>query len=118
MTEAQNQKENGARFVAPNIGGSEKDNDAEKAESSVRDQSEESDETTQTEIDLIEQPQDASQGTPDSNVAGNQVDREPYDVYKENGHYFVDWEKPDVALVFTGMTNGYIEPCGCAGMDR
>ena len=118
MTEAQNQKENGARFVAPNIGGSEKDNDAEKAESSVRDQSEESDETTQTEIDLIEQPQDASQETPDSNVADNQVDREPYDVYKENGRYFVDWEKPDVALVFTGMTNGYIEPCGCAGMDR
>lgn len=44
--------------------------------------------------------------------------REPYDVYKENGHYFVDWEKPELALVFTGMTNGYIEPCGCAGMDR
>ncbi|MDO5308958.1 MAG: multiheme c-type cytochrome [Planctomycetia bacterium] len=42
----------------------------------------------------------------------------PYDVYKENGHYFVDWEKPDVAIVFTGLTNGYIEPCGCAGMDR
>lgn len=52
------------------------------------------------------------------NPFGNQVEREPYDVYKENGHYFVDWEKPDVALVFTGMTNGYIEPCGCAGMER
>ncbi len=46
------------------------------------------------------------------------VAREPYDVYKENGHYFVDWETPDLALVFTGMTNGYIEPCGCAGMER
>ena len=42
----------------------------------------------------------------------------PYDVFKENGHYFVDWDDPDVVLVFTGMTNGYIEPCGCAGMDR
>ena len=52
------------------------------------------------------------------NSSGNAVEREPYDVYKENGHYFVDWEKPDLALVFTGMTNGYIEPCGCAGMER
>ena len=42
----------------------------------------------------------------------------PYDIYKENGYYFVDWEKPEIVLVFTGMTNGYIEPCGCAGMDR
>ena len=52
------------------------------------------------------------------NSSGNEVEREPYDVYKENGRYFVDWDKPDVALVFTGMTNGYIEPCGCAGMER
>ena len=52
------------------------------------------------------------------NPSGNSVEREPYDVYKENGRYFVDWKKPDLALVFTGMTNGYIEPCGCAGMER
>ncbi len=45
-------------------------------------------------------------------------EKEPYDVYKENGRYFVGWEKPELAIVFTGMTNGYIEPCGCAGMDR
>ena len=51
-------------------------------------------------------------------LTDGKVDREPYDVYKENGQYFVDWEKPELALVFTGMTNGYIEPCGCAGMER
>lgn len=50
--------------------------------------------------------------------ADNSVERAPYDPIKENGEYFKGWEKPDVALVFTGMTNGYIEPCGCAGMDR
>lgn len=56
---------------------------------------------------------------PSQTTAENgRVDKEPYDIYKENGHYFVDWEKPDVALIFTGMTNGYIEPCGCAGMER
>ncbi|MBQ5790605.1 MAG: hypothetical protein IIW01_09975, partial [Thermoguttaceae bacterium] len=50
--------------------------------------------------------------------SANHVERAPYDPIKENGEYFVGWEKPQVALVFTGLTNGYIEPCGCAGMDR
>ena len=52
------------------------------------------------------------------NADSNHVERAPYDPIKENGEYFVGWEKPQVALVFTGLTNGYIEPCGCAGMDR
>ena len=42
----------------------------------------------------------------------------PYDPVQENGLYFVDWEKPDMALVLTGLLEGYIEPCGCAGMER
>ncbi len=53
-----------------------------------------------------------------TNADSNHVERAPYDPIKENGEYFVGWEKPQVALVFTGLTNGYIEPCGCAGMDR
>ena len=28
------------------------------------------------------------------------------------------WPKPKVAMVITGMEEGYIEPCGCAGLDR
>ena len=43
---------------------------------------------------------------------------EPYDPIKENGTYFDGWETPDVAIVLTGLLDGYIEPCGCAGMDR
>ncbi len=31
---------------------------------------------------------------------------------------FVDWGKPKLALVFTGREDGYIEPCGCAGLDH
>lgn len=31
---------------------------------------------------------------------------------------FADWPKPKVLLVFTGFMNGYVEPCGCAGMDQ
>lgn len=29
---------------------------------------------------------------------------------------FSGWSKPDAALVLTGRQNGYIEPCGCAGL--
>lgn len=29
---------------------------------------------------------------------------------------FAGWTKPDAALVLTGRQNGYIEPCGCAGL--
>jgi hypothetical protein len=42
----------------------------------------------------------------------------PYDYSKENGVYFKDWPKPRLALVITGQQQGYLEPCGCAGMDR
>ncbi len=29
-----------------------------------------------------------------------------------------DWPKPDVAIVFTGEQIGYLEPCGCAGLEN
>lgn len=29
-----------------------------------------------------------------------------------------DWEKPDIALFVTGRLHGYIEPCGCTGLDK
>lgn len=41
-----------------------------------------------------------------------------FDPIKENGPIFVDWPKPKVALVITGRQDGYLEPCGCAGLDR
>lgn len=31
---------------------------------------------------------------------------------------FANWPKPAVALVLTGQMMGYIEPCGCTGLDR
>jgi hypothetical protein len=42
----------------------------------------------------------------------------PFDPIKENGPIFVGWSKPKLALVITGMESGYLEPCGCAGLDR
>lgn len=40
------------------------------------------------------------------------------DPVKVNGPIFVDWPKPDLALVFSGELDGYLEPCGCAGLDN
>jgi len=31
---------------------------------------------------------------------------------------FQGWGKPDVVLLITGRQHGYIEPCGCSGLDR
>lgn len=40
------------------------------------------------------------------------------DALKKNGPIFVDWPQPELALVFSGDMDGYIEPCGCAGLDN
>lgn len=44
--------------------------------------------------------------------------RDKVDPVEANGPIFVDWPKPDVALVFTGEQDGYLEPCGCAGLEN
>ncbi|HLA84491.1 MAG TPA: multiheme c-type cytochrome, partial [Thermoguttaceae bacterium] len=43
---------------------------------------------------------------------------EPFDPIKENGPIFVDWPKPRLAIVITGREDGYLEPCGCAGLEK
>ena len=40
------------------------------------------------------------------------------DPIKTNGPVFEDWEKPDAAILFTGEQIGYLEPCGCAGLEN
>jgi hypothetical protein len=42
----------------------------------------------------------------------------PFDPIKENGPIFEGWPKPKLALIITGREDGYLEPCGCAGLDR
>ena len=44
--------------------------------------------------------------------------RPPFDLIKENGEFFEGWPKPKLALLITGKIEGYLEPCGCAGMER
>ena len=44
---------------------------------------------------------------------------EPFDPIKVNGPIFEGWpEQLKLALVITGRLDGYLEPCGCAGLDR
>ena len=43
---------------------------------------------------------------------------EAFDPVKVNGPVFEGWPKPKLALLITGREEGYIEPCGCAGLDR
>ncbi|MCC7473992.1 MAG: hypothetical protein IT425_01240 [Pirellulales bacterium] len=40
------------------------------------------------------------------------------DPIEANGAIFEGWPKPDVAVVFTGELDGYLEPCGCAGLEN
>jgi hypothetical protein len=47
-----------------------------------------------------------------------QVEKPKIDPVAANGPIFVDWPKPQLALVFTGELDGYIEPCGCAGLEN
>lgn len=42
----------------------------------------------------------------------------PIDPVALNGEIFVGWPKPDVALLVTGELDGYLEPCGCAGLQN
>ncbi|HYO24790.1 MAG TPA: multiheme c-type cytochrome [Lacipirellulaceae bacterium] len=42
----------------------------------------------------------------------------PVDPLVANGPIFVDWPKPSLAIAFTGELDGYLEPCGCAGLEN
>jgi hypothetical protein len=42
----------------------------------------------------------------------------PFNPIRENGAIFDGWSRPRAALVITGMEHGYLEPCGCAGLER
>jgi Cytochrome c554 and c-prime len=66
-------------------------------------------------------PADKSAAPPEKTAMqprATKVARKPFDPIEVNGRYFVGWPKPKVAIAITGMEQGYIEPCGCAGMDR
>ncbi len=44
--------------------------------------------------------------------------KKPIDPIEANGKIFEGWPKPRLALVITGEQHGYLEPCGCAGLEN
>ncbi len=44
--------------------------------------------------------------------------KEPLDPIEANGKIFEGWPKPRLAIVMSGEQNGYLEPCGCAGLEN
>jgi len=41
-----------------------------------------------------------------------------FDPIAVNGKFFEGWTKPKLALVISGRQDGYLEPCGCAGIEN
>jgi hypothetical protein len=67
----------------------------------------------------------AARWTTRSAMAGEATTKAPYggkpaavDPVAKNGPIFQGWPKPKLALVITGLQQGYLEPCGCAGLDN
>lgn len=57
----------------------------------------------------------------DTETAGGGYDkanRPKFDPIQINGKFFEGWPKPKLALVISGRQDGYLEPCGCAGIDQ
>ncbi|RIK77398.1 MAG: hypothetical protein DCC67_12735 [Planctomycetota bacterium] len=40
------------------------------------------------------------------------------DPVKRNGPIFEGWPKPELAIIVSGELDGYLEPCGCAGLEN
>ncbi len=40
------------------------------------------------------------------------------DAVQRNGPIFENWPKPELAIVISGELDGYLEPCGCAGLEN
>jgi len=65
----------------------------------------------------VEKSPPAHAAAPDKTRSTRRV-RKPFDPVRDNGPIFVDWPTPRLAIVITGRQDGYLEPCGCVGLDR
>ena len=60
----------------------------------------------------------ADETTEDAATYDSQGGEQSDDPVARNGKIFEDWPQPQLALLFSGEMNGYLEPCGCAGLDN
>lgn len=61
----------------------------------------------------------AQEPVPEPAASPYQMPAKPkVDPVKANGEIFVGWPKPALAIMFSGEMDGYIEPCGCTGLEN
>ncbi|MFV2070216.1 MAG: multiheme c-type cytochrome, partial [Pirellulales bacterium] len=51
-------------------------------------------------------------------VRRGSLDRAAVDPVKANGPIFEGWPRPEAAILISGELFGYLEPCGCAGLEN
>ncbi len=54
----------------------------------------------------------------DASPESQDQDDEARQVERTDPHLFVDWPNPDFVLFVSGRQHGYIEPCGCTGLEN
>lgn len=68
-------------------------------------------------------PHASAEGKPSGRIQGPVLrlaagGKSTIDPIEANGEIFTDWPAPDLALMFTGQQMGFLEPCGCAGLEN
>ena len=65
---------------------------------------------------LLQHPEDGETG---STMAGSQAGGDPGtgESSETDKQSFKSWPTPGLAIVITGRQHGYLEPCGCTGLD-
>ena len=71
-----------------------------------------------TVVVALAQPAAARKAKPPAGTPASQTAAAKFDPIKINGKFFEGWPKPKLAIVITGRLDGYIEPCGCAGLEN
>ena len=61
---------------------------------------------------------DRASGTPPRGAVSFADRKKPLDPVATNGAFFEGWTKPAAVLVLTGRLEGFLEPCGCAGIEN
>ncbi len=71
-----------------------------------------------TAVVALAQPGAARKAKPAADAPAEEAAAAKFDPIKANGKFFEGWTKPNLAIVITGRQDGYIEPCGCAGLEN
>jgi 2',3'-cyclic-nucleotide 2'-phosphodiesterase (5'-nucleotidase family) len=74
--------------------------------------------TTAAQADTNSPSEKTTASKPAATAASEPVAKEKFDPVLENGKFFEGWPKPKLALVISGRQDGYLEPCGCAGLEN